>query len=97
MAGQLFKRYSGRKNPAPAAHSWLTHLGDRNVNPPLLMAISGHKRLATLQRYVKPSQAAAAALMAASDPRPSRPLTMVVRDAASAGQPSSTDISCRFY
>lgn len=59
MAGQLFKRYSGRKNPAPAAHSWLTHLGDRNVNPPLLMAISGHKRLATLQRYVKPSQAAA--------------------------------------
>jgi hypothetical protein len=30
--------------------------------------ISGHKRLATLQRYVKPSQAAIAALMAASDP-----------------------------
>jgi hypothetical protein len=32
------------------------------------MAISGHKRLATRQRYVKPSQAAIAALMAASDP-----------------------------
>ena len=32
------------------------------------MAISGHKRLATLQRYVKRSQAAIAALMAASDP-----------------------------
>ncbi len=32
------------------------------------MAISGHKRLATLQRYVKPSQAAVAALMAASAP-----------------------------
>jgi hypothetical protein len=32
------------------------------------MAISGHKRLATLQRYVQPSQAAVAALMAASDP-----------------------------
>jgi hypothetical protein len=31
------------------------------------MAISGHKRLATLQRYVTPSQAAVAAL-AASDP-----------------------------
>ena len=29
---------------------------------------SGHKRLATLQRYVKPSQAAVAALLAASDP-----------------------------
>jgi len=32
------------------------------------MAISVHKRLATLQPYVKPSQAAVAALMAASDP-----------------------------
>jgi hypothetical protein len=30
----------------------------------MLMAMSGHKRLATLQRYVKPSQAA----VAASDP-----------------------------
>ena len=32
------------------------------------MAISGHKRLATLQRYVQPSQDAVAALMTASDP-----------------------------
>jgi hypothetical protein len=32
------------------------------------MAISGHKRLATLQRYVKPSQQAVAARMADLDP-----------------------------
>lgn len=32
------------------------------------MAISGNKRLATLQRYVQASQDAVAALMAAADP-----------------------------
>jgi hypothetical protein len=32
------------------------------------MAISGHKRLESLQRYVKPSQEAVAALLAATDP-----------------------------
>jgi integrase len=67
MAGQPFKRYSGGKTLHQLRHSRLTHLGDQNVSAPLLMAISGHKRLATLQRYVKPSQAATAA-MAASDP-----------------------------
>jgi integrase/recombinase XerC/integrase/recombinase XerD len=68
MAGQLFKRYSGGKTLHQLRHSRLTHLGEANVSAPLLMAISGHKRLATLQRYVQPSQAAVAALMAASDP-----------------------------
>ena len=68
MAEQLFKRYSGGKTLHQLRHSRLTHLGDQNVSAPLLMAISGHKRLATLQRYVTPSQAAVAALMAASDP-----------------------------
>jgi len=68
MAGQLFKRYAGGKTLHQLRHSRLTHLGEANVSAPLLMAISGHKRLATLQRYVKPSQAAVAALMAASDP-----------------------------
>jgi len=68
MAGQLFKRYSGGKTLHQLRHSRLTHLGEANVSAPLLMAISGHKRLATLQRYVKPSQAAVAALMAATDP-----------------------------
>ena len=32
------------------------------------MAISGHQQLATLQQYVKPSQAAVAKLMAETDP-----------------------------
>jgi integrase len=68
MAGQLFKRHSGGKTLHQLRHSRLTHLGEANVSAPLLMAISGHKRLATLQRYVAPSQAAVAALMAASDP-----------------------------
>ena len=68
MAGQLLQRYSGDKTLHQLRHSRLTHLGDQNVSAPLLMAISGHKRLATLQRYVKPSQAAVDALMAASDP-----------------------------
>ena len=68
MAEQLFKRYTGGKTLHQLRHSRLTHLGEANVSAPLLMAISGHKRLATLQRYVKPSQAAVAALMAASDP-----------------------------
>jgi hypothetical protein len=68
MAEQLFKRYSGGKTMHQLRHSRLTHLGDQNVSAPLLMAISGQKRLATLQRYVTPSQDAVAALMAASDP-----------------------------
>ena len=68
MAEQLFKRYSGGKTLHQLRHSRLTHLGDQNVSAPLLMTLSGHKRLATLQRYVKPSQAAVAALLAASDP-----------------------------
>ena len=68
MAEQLFKRYTGGKTLHQLRHSRLTHLGDQNVSAPLLMAISGHKRLATLQRYVQPSQDAVAALMAASDP-----------------------------
>jgi len=32
------------------------------------MAISDHKRLVTLQRYVRPSRAAVAKMMAATDP-----------------------------
>jgi integrase len=63
-----FKRYSGGNTLHQLRHSRLTHLGDQKGQRSLLMAISGHKRLATLQRYVEPSQAAIAALMAASDP-----------------------------
>jgi len=68
MAEQLFKRYSDGRTLHQLRHSRLTHLGEQNVSAPLLMAISGHKRLQTLQRYVKPSQEAVAALMADLDP-----------------------------
>lgn len=52
----------------PGSYSSATPAARPYTSAPLLMAISGHKRLATLQRYVQPSQAAVAALMAASDP-----------------------------
>ena len=68
MAEQLFKKYSGGKTLHQLRHSRLTHLGDQNVSAPLLMAISGHKRLATLQQYLTPGPDAVAALMAATDP-----------------------------
>ena len=53
MAEQLFKRYSGGKTLHQLRHSRLTHLGEAQRRRPLLMAISGHKRLTTLQRYVQ--------------------------------------------
>jgi integrase len=68
MAEQLFKEHSGGATLHRLRHSRLTHLGEQNVSAPLLMAISGHKQLATLQQYVKPGQDAVAALMADTDP-----------------------------
>ena len=68
MAEQIFKEHSGGRTLHQLRHSRLTHLGDQNVSAPLLMAISGHRQLATLQQYVKPSQAAVAKLMADTDP-----------------------------
>jgi site-specific recombinase XerD len=67
-AEQLFKRHSGGRTLHQLRHSRLTHLGEQNVAAPLLMAISGHKRLATLQQYVKPGDQAVAALLAELDP-----------------------------
>jgi integrase len=68
MAEQLFKEHSGGRTLHQLRHSRLTHLGEQNVGAPLLMAISGHKQLSTLQQYVKPSQDAVARLMADTDP-----------------------------
>jgi integrase len=68
MAEQLFKEYSGGATLHRLRHSRLTHLGEQNVAAPMLMAISGHRRLSSLQQYVKPSQAAVARLMADTDP-----------------------------
>lgn len=68
MAEQLFKEHSGGATLHRLRHSRLTRLGDQNVSGPLLMAISGHKQVSSLQQYVKPSQAAVARLMAGTDP-----------------------------
>ena len=76
MAEQLFKQATKGKTLHQLRHSRLTHLGDQNVSAPLLMAISGHKQLSTLQQYVKPSQDAVAKLMADTDPDRRRPLTV---------------------
>jgi len=54
MAEQLFKRYSGGRHAAPAPPFPPDPPWRAERERPLLMAISGHKRLATLQRYVKP-------------------------------------------
>jgi integrase len=67
-AEQLFKAHSGGRTLHQLRHSRLTHLGEANVSAPLLMAVSGHRWLGTLQRYVRPSQEAVAALLAATDP-----------------------------
>ena len=49
-------------------HSALTHLAEDGVPLPLLMAKSRHESLKTLQRYVRPSADAVAAMTAAHDP-----------------------------
>lgn len=68
MAEQLFKQATKGKTLHQLRHSRLTHLGEANVSAPLLMAISGHKQLSTLQQYVNPGQEAVAKLMADTDP-----------------------------
>lgn len=68
QAEQLFKRYSGGKHLHQLRHSRLTHLGDAGVPAPVLQAISGHKRLSSLQPYVKVSDDAVARVLAELDP-----------------------------
>jgi integrase/recombinase XerC/integrase/recombinase XerD len=68
MAEQLFKEHSGGATLHRLRYSRLTHLGDQNVSAPLLLAISGHRQISSLQQYVMPSQAAVAKLMADTDP-----------------------------
>jgi integrase len=67
-AEELFKAASGGRTLHDLRRSALTHLGEENVSLPLLMAKSRHKNLRSLQRYVRPSPDAVAALTAAHDP-----------------------------
>jgi integrase len=67
-AEELFKAASGGRTLHDLRRAALTHLGEENVSLPLLMAKSRHKNLRSLQRYVRPSPDAVAALTAAHDP-----------------------------
>ena len=60
MAEQLFKRCTGGKTLHQLRHPGSPTSARRTSAPPL-MAIGGHKRPATLKRYVQPSQATGAA------------------------------------
>jgi len=67
MAEQLFKRYTGGKTLHQLRHPADSPRRGERQRP----AADGHQRAQTagdLEQYVKPSQAAVAALMAASDP-----------------------------
>jgi integrase len=67
-AEELFVVASGGRSLHDLRRAALTHLGEANVSLPLLMAKSRHKNLRSLQRYVRPSPDAVAALTAAHDP-----------------------------
>jgi integrase len=56
MAEQLFKQATNGKTLHQLRHSRLTHLGEANVGALLLMAISGHKQLATCSSTSSPAR-----------------------------------------
>ena len=68
-AAQIFTTTTGGLTLHQLRHSALTHLSEDGVPLPLLMAKSRHESLKTLQRYVRPSTEAVAALTAAHDTR----------------------------
>lgn len=67
-AAQAFSAATGGWTLHQLRHSALTHLAEDGVPLPLLMAKSRHESLKTLQRYVRPSADAVAALTAQHDP-----------------------------
>jgi integrase len=67
-AAELFKAATGGRTLHDLRRAALTHLAEDNVALPLLMAKSRHTNLRSLQRYVRPSPDAVAALTAAHDP-----------------------------
>lgn len=67
-AWALFHEASGRRwTLHQLRHSALTHLGEKGVAAPLLMAKSRHRDLRTLARYVQPGVEAVARLTAEHD------------------------------
>lgn len=70
-AAELFAQHTGR-TLHQLRHSALTHLAEDGVNGPLLMAVSRHESLRSLQRYARPGPAAVAKLAAQRDPEQRR-------------------------
>lgn len=75
-AEELFVDYSGGWTLHQLRHSALTHMAERNVSTPLLMAKSRHSSLRSLERYARPSPAAVARVTASMDPAGRRPLPL---------------------
>jgi hypothetical protein len=84
-AEELFVAASGGRTLHDLRRAALTHLGEDNVSLPLLMGKSRHKNLRSLQRYVRPSPEAVAALTARHGPARRRrsETTRTVRDGRS--------------
>jgi len=67
-AEEIFVAASRGRSLHDLRRAALTHLAEDNVSLPLLMAKSRHRNLRSLQRYVRPSPEAVAALTARHDP-----------------------------
>jgi hypothetical protein len=84
-AEELFVAAARGRSLRDLRRAALTHLGEDNVSLPLLMGKSRHKNLRSLQRYVRPSPEAVAALTARHGPARRRrsETTRTVRDGRS--------------
>lgn|GEM_PF-361885 len=73
-AATLFGEYSGgRYTLHQLRHSRITHLAEEGVSTVLLMGVSRHRNLRSLQRYARPGAEAVAAIVAEHDPARRRP------------------------
>jgi len=66
-AAELFAQHTGH-TLHQLRHTALTQLAEENVTLPLIMAVSRHQSLRSLQRYARPGPAAVARLAAERDP-----------------------------
>jgi integrase len=67
-AAELFKAASGGRTLHKLRQSRLTHLAEAGENISLIKALSRHRSLRSLERYVNPSNEAVARLAARHDP-----------------------------
>jgi integrase/recombinase XerD len=83
-AAELFQQLTGH-TLHQLRHSALTHLAEENVSLPLLMAVSRHQSLRSLQRYARPGRDAIARLAAERDPARRRPRSTRLPDRGARG------------